>query len=873
MDSLRWLSVLVGAAMMTNALAAQALRPFVLPWDDGAAGPTSVAGLEGRPAGQLGPVRTGPDGHLYSGDQRVRLLGVNLCFGGNFPTHAQARAIAERMAKFGINAVRFHHMDMQRFPTGIMLAKGHDSRHLDPRALDRLGYLIAQLARQGVYADINLLVSRQFTRADGLPPEIDALGWKQRHVIAMFDGPMIELQKEYARQLLGFENPYRHRTLATDPAVAIVEINNENGLIQGWLSNELNRLPEVFAAELRSQWNAWLAQRYPTTAALKKAWGGRSEPLGASLLMNADWAQGLRGWVVEQHEQAAAQAAVVMEAGGERALQVNVTRTSSAGWHVQVNQPGLSVHKGELYTVGLEAMADHAGKIGVTMGQAHAPWQPLGLDTSLTVDGTWHKLTVTFEATADDANARLNISGLGMRVGRYEFRNVTLRPGGTMGLEASETIEGGTVPLVEHGGPRLWPKATQCDWVRFLTDTETHYWLTLSDYVKKDLGFKGVVVGTIVGCSTPNIQAHLDAIDSHAYWQHPQFPGRPWDPRNWVVRNVTMVNTPGGVLTGIAAQQVEGKPHLVTEYNHAAPNTFSSEAPLLLAAYAAFQDWDGVFLFAYSHRADDWDAQAMRGFFDIDQHPTKMANMVLAAQMFRRADVAPGRALKVEALAAAAEPELVVSRGHAWNPVNTAGLGRWALLHRVALKLGNAGVPADVPPAPPETRQVYTSDTGQLVWDLSRPQKGVVTVNAPSTRAVIGFVDGREFKLGDVTLRPGRTMQDWCTLGVTLMRGERFDAPGARALIVATGYMQNTDMKWTDSRHDSVGDNWGHAPSLVEVVPGEVELPVPAARVRAFALDEKGQRGAAVPVTERDGHAVVHIGPPAATLWYAVEVK
>ena len=46
-----------------------------------------------------------------------------------------------------------------------------DRRHISPAQLDKLDYLIAQLKKNGIYADINLHVSRQFTECRRLPGE------------------------------------------------------------------------------------------------------------------------------------------------------------------------------------------------------------------------------------------------------------------------------------------------------------------------------------------------------------------------------------------------------------------------------------------------------------------------------------------------------------------------------------------------------------------------------------------------------------------------------------------------------------------------------------------------------------------------------
>src|ERR1700722_1591729 len=82
------------------------LFPFVLPWDDAAGGVTNVSAWLDRPAGRLGPVVV-KDGHLFTGEKRLRLLGVNLCFGASFPRKDDAAKVAARLAKFGVNAVRF----------------------------------------------------------------------------------------------------------------------------------------------------------------------------------------------------------------------------------------------------------------------------------------------------------------------------------------------------------------------------------------------------------------------------------------------------------------------------------------------------------------------------------------------------------------------------------------------------------------------------------------------------------------------------------------------------------------------------------------------------------------------------------------------
>ncbi len=290
-----------------------------------------------------------------------------------------------------------------------------------------------------------------------------------------------------------------------------------------------------------------------------------------------------------------------------------------------------------------------------------------------------------------------------------------------------------------------------------------------------------------------------------------------------------------------------------------------------MAAYAALQDWDGIVLFAYSHRTNDWDTRRIPNFFDIDQHPTKMANLVPAAMLFLRKDIAPARNRIDVSLPSETELDILADRGSAWNLVSASHLGvpgEVALVNRLAMTIGDGTGAGSMPPLPDVSGPVYASDTGELAWDLSRAGKGVVTVNTPRTKAVIGFVDGRGFNLGGVVITPGTTLQDWCTIALTLMEGDSFTG-AAKALLVLTGSTENTDMGWNED-HTSVGNRWGRSPSRVEVVPATVELPLPPGRVQVWPLDEQGQRITQLPVTEHEGKALVTVESSSGTLWYEV---
>jgi hypothetical protein len=257
------------------------LKPFEMIWraDDGVL--VDLSNMLEKPAGKSGFVGV-KNGHLAKGNgERLRIWGVNFSFTASLPSKELGPHVAAHLARFGINCVRIHHLDW-RTPRGIIDSKHPDSRHLDPEMLDRLDFLIAHLARRGIYTNLNLNVARAFQEADGVKDAAD-LGFAK--AVTYFDPRMIELQKEYAKTLLTHKNPYTGKEYRNEPAVAMVEILNENSLIESWVRGRLQGkgpgktqdrtwvdITASYERDLTTLYHKWLAGRgKPAVARLTPA--------------------------------------------------------------------------------------------------------------------------------------------------------------------------------------------------------------------------------------------------------------------------------------------------------------------------------------------------------------------------------------------------------------------------------------------------------------------------------------------------------------------------------------------------------------------------------------------------------------------------
>ena len=198
----------------------EGLFPFVISYDM-ARGATDFSQLLDAPAGKHGFTRI-EDGHFVNDAGRIRFNGVNIVGGANFPSHEGAERMARRLVHFGFNCVRLHYFDLVDYRFRLIHEKGllvDDGTWctIDPVQREKFDYLVYQLKKHGIYINVNLLVGRRFKGKNA------------------YDRVLQQKELDYARNLFTHVNPYTGLSLAEDPAVAMVELNNEDALFMKYL--------------------------------------------------------------------------------------------------------------------------------------------------------------------------------------------------------------------------------------------------------------------------------------------------------------------------------------------------------------------------------------------------------------------------------------------------------------------------------------------------------------------------------------------------------------------------------------------------------------------------------------------------------------
>lgn len=132
-----------------------------------------------------------------------------------------------------------------------------------------------------------------------------------------------------------------------------------------------------------------------------------------------------------------------------------------------------------------------------------------------------------------------------------------------------------------------------------------------------------------------------DFVENHFYWSHPTFPKIPWRLPSEAV-NTSALGREARMPAQIFPSRLLDKPMMITEFDFAAPNSFRAEGAVLTGAYAAMQDWSGLFQFAYAHRRE----KVMRddvadGYFDTSVDVVKALSQRIGLRLFLDRELEP----------------------------------------------------------------------------------------------------------------------------------------------------------------------------------------------------------------------------------------
>lgn len=270
----------IDMALLAAAISDDAPRTGHAPAEAQAPGFDFRVPLGGGPGGRAVSLARGPvtqrvlarDGHLWTEDgARWKGWGIDLVREGAVPPLESAEEFARAFAAMGFDVARPHHLDVD----GVLLdpARGTEGRGpVLAEALDRYDRFHAARAAAGMYTILEMSTLRAFRAGEGVPGFAEV---PNGHKYVGYAWPeWRRAQREWFAALYDRVNPYTGRRYADDPAVAMVELNNENSLLVGWSGGALEKLGRTHRDRFDRLWNGWLLRKYGDDRALGAAWAG-----------------------------------------------------------------------------------------------------------------------------------------------------------------------------------------------------------------------------------------------------------------------------------------------------------------------------------------------------------------------------------------------------------------------------------------------------------------------------------------------------------------------------------------------------------------------------------------------------------------------
>lgn len=345
----------------------------------------------------------------------------------------------------------------------------------------------------------------------------------------------------------------------------------------------------------------------------------------------------------------------------------------------------------------------------------------------------------------------------------------------------------------------------------------------------------------------------LDVVDNHQYGDHPQpsYQKLPFHINQ--TANVKVGHPTYATPIMMAPTRVFGKPFTVTEYNYCPPNRFRAEGGLMMGAYAALQDWDGLYRFAWSHTSANMFKQSAISGFDVATDPIAQMTERQIVLLFGRGDVK--RAEKAYAYGVTMDESTERGLGDMWaKGLFPHPFTQLAYTSRIGSYVADKGKGCAIPCEKVFNRAlqkdipVYEgkaiSDTGEVSIDTRAGHLGIST---PRSAAVCA-IDESNLAAGPLGVSDVTT---FCAVSASAMDKKPLEE-SRRILLMHLTDVQNSEAEFADKNMRDV-KKWGRLPYLARTGSAKIVLRNVNRGMTVWALASDGSRLRKIPARYADG--------------------
>ena len=741
-------------------------------------------------------------------------------------------ALIKELKKNGVNILRFHLWDSETFNPGTSIfGTEAGTRTLDDDALERIDYLIALMKENGIYAYIDLLCDRHYTAEDGVYSADST--YNAAKIVNFFDPKLIELQKEYAEQLLTHVNPYTGNALVNEPAMAFIDIVNEGWFLHALRSDQIKPvndgglLSQYHFNMLTDNWNNFLMEKYTTTDSIKKAWG-IAESGNEELIQNGSFESGGANWGYWGPATFSTEISSTTAYAGTNSFHVNSTQASANNYDCQLKYNESFFVSNTCYELSFWAKSDAQHTIGYTIQLDTEPWTSFASQNFIT-STDWKKYTATCTLNLSEEDNPFLFFNLGLVSGDLWIDSISVKPI----YEDSEYFE-----LLPYNS-LIAKNQRSLDQAEFYLSLLDNYYSEMYSFLKTDLDVQIPVTGSnfLIGIPDVYTQRNTDFVDNHGYWDHYENPV----PVS-MIPETDFYNPILGLFAGVG---ISGTPLTVSEYNYENPNPFSYEALFFLAGYGSFYD-AGMLIVHQLEYTPVWD-QWNHGFNSYQQISHRALQPTLAYAYRNHLISSANTTIAIDF--STDDVKNLTLKSNPWekNLYPDDYPFELAYQHRLTTNFENENsYNSDNYPTAPSNP--FVSDTEEIAWDST----GLFSINTPQLCAFVGKLN----QFTNKTIGPVKLTGADQSAGFTLLSlDNRPLEESEKMLMTITTEMKNTGMI-TDG-YDVI--DYGSKPRIVKATLITINLTTNNDSVKVIWLDKSGQPSDYFEIFKNNGHGEIPI--------------
>jgi len=719
-------------------------------------------------------ISVSPEGTLVDENgTRQKFIGGILTNTACFPDSIQAIQMAKRFHALGMNSIRLINFDFPFWDQSSILVPFSTQRsdELNPEQMKKFDWFVYQLQEHGIYVHLTFftLFSPRINDNAGITT-VDYNWQTLGRILNYIDNDYQRVQKQILTLFFNHTNPYLKTAYKDYKGILAVDITDRNSMIQYLVGGHLHSQSQggtgLYASKYTSKidtlFNQYLQKKYLSDQNRKSAWRTIS-PDSSNVLLNNSFEDRFSSvWNFFTYEGTVAlpEYSETNKTEGTLGMRIFIQNAGSDFWHIQLYQSFPKIDKYKRYRITFDAKTSvPSRRIFVQVHNSDAPYQSYGFATQVTLTGNWQTYSYEFRAIESDINPRL-MFGLGVDMGDVFLDNVRVREVSDPVLPQNESIQNLTVKRLLINDPYI-NQGIIADNMAFYTELMEDYNTSMYTFLKNTLNVK-----CLIGSNQEHVTLNdVYAIKSMDFSQS----GTGWDWRRrisdsgpdsvWRIDNNPMLSvTWGGNIGNIARSKIKDKPMFLSRVGMPFPSSSLHEMVTVWPAYAAFQDWDVVYI---DNITDNLEILPTPSYIK-DNHNSHWNNSSLLSffqpmkTFFVKGGVSKGEnVIEIPQTMKALENPIIDQQGMYW--LNGPADGRVPLFRRTEL----AGFDNQQQAYRPQDQISQLSsefgvDLSKLVTDTEEINWNALdttfTVNTPTVKLVTGKITSKIFQMEDVQL-------------------------------------------------------------------------------------------------------------------------